>query len=210
MLEKFNKIFATFYAVLAIVLLTINITDNNVYLAFLSLCALFFLLIPHFIYKVFKIPKIEFLTMSIYVFLFFSFEIGMVLEGYKIIPYYDKIVHTFSGIFFAFIGYILYCILKSDKKITLADQNLSVYTAFSTACTSSALWEIYEYLISILLGTDPQGVIITGISDTMLDIIVCCIGAGVFCIILEISFHKYGKVPFDNILRTLSFTFQNK
>ena len=54
--------------------------------------------------------------------------------------------------------------------------------------TSAVLWEIWEYGVS-LFGADPQQVALTGVSDTMQDMIVCTVGG----LITAISCWKYLK-----------------
>ena len=41
----------------------------------------------------------------------------------------------------------------------------------------AALWEIFEYLASYYFNMDPQKVILTGVTDTMGDIIVAFLGS---------------------------------
>ena len=43
-------------------------------------------------------------------------------------------------------------------------------------------WEIVEFVINLVLHNDPQHVLDTGVTDTMMDMIVCLIGSLIFWI----------------------------
>ena len=50
--------------------------------------------------------------------------------------------------------------------------------AFSAMC--AFLWETFEFVCNILFGGDAQRVAETGVTDTMMDMIVAFIGASIF------------------------------
>ena len=41
-------------------------------------------------------------------------------------------------------------------------------------------WEIVEFVLDLILHNDPQHVLDTGVNDTMMDMIVCMVGALLF------------------------------
>ena len=53
----------------------------------------------------------------------------------------------------------------------------------------ACFWEICEYVLSLVVHNDPQMVAATGIQDTMLDMIVCTIGA----LLMLIPYYFYYK-----------------
>ena len=77
-------------------------------------------------------------------------------------------MHFISGIF---TGYIATYILK-DKNNKL--YNFLFILGFVSLIAVS--WEIFEYISSIIFDVDPQKVKLTGINDTMKDIIVALLG----------------------------------
>lgn len=199
----FKKYFIIIYIIFALALSVFRLLAKDYYGFALSAISPLILLLPKLFYKLLHIPESFVATVFIYTFCILSFTIGMAFYGYKTIPYYDKAVHTLSGVFFAFLGYLTFYALKTPKKILPGDKYLSVYTAFATAESCAALWEIYEYVYSIITKTDPQGVIQSGVTDTMLDIIVCTAGAAVFCIILYLSYTKNRKILFESIINSI-------
>ena len=47
----------------------------------------------------------------------------------------------------------------------------------------AGIWEIFEFTVSKIMGTDPQHVKTTGVDDTMLDTIMAFTGSVIFIII---------------------------
>ena len=77
-----------------------------------------------------------------------------------------------SGVLTAYVGLLLV-----PKKSNMWF-NILFIIAFSWMC--AGLWETFEFVCNILFGGDAQRVVATGVTDTMLDMIVAFIGASVF------------------------------
>lgn len=102
------------------------------------------------------------------IFVILAHFLGVILNFYDKIMYYDKIVHFLFGIVGSYISFDL---LKEKNELK---KRISII--FITLALAS-LWEIYEYTCSIFFDIDPQEVLTTGINDTMQDIIVALIGS---------------------------------
>jgi hypothetical protein len=74
--------------------------------------------------------------------------------------------------------------LKKNKNIFF-----DILFIISFALAIASLWEIFEYLDSFYFKADPQKVVMTGISDTMGDIIVAFLGS----ILVSICFYFENK-----------------
>ena len=122
-----------------------------------------------------------------------AFTIGMALQGYHILPYYDKLVHTLSGIFFSFLGLLIFILLMPQRTIGKAESRVAAAFSFSFSMMIAAVWEIYEYILSLFTTLDPQNVLTTGVHDTMQDILVCLIGAVLFFLPEYFYFRKGRK-----------------
>lgn len=145
------------------------------------------LLITHFLK--FLIPQdCRFLY---YVFTFCTIVVGSALYGYSRIPYWDKIFHFFSGILISAAGLIvcqmLFGTLAGEKKV-----HCILYTLFPFLFNLSiaALWEIYEYMLFLLLKIDAVNHLTTGVHDTLQDMIVCLIGGLVFSVSILRAFRQ--------------------
>lgn len=133
-------------------------------------------------------------------FLYAAIFLGEIRNFYYNIPYWDTILHTFSGAMIGFIGFSIISILN-DKEIF--HLNLSpffiAFFAFCFAIMLGTVWEIYEYSSDGILKTNMQkfklesGCEMVGreaLKDTMDDLIVDGIGAVVASIIGYFSLKK--------------------
>ena len=124
-----------------------------------------------FVPKIFRKLKIKIddnLEFLYLIFIVFAYFLGTVLNFYERFPHYDTLMHFLSGVFEAFLAIMLF--KKSDSKI----YNILFILGF-VALISSA-WEIFEFTASKALNVDPQRVELTGVDDTMKDLIVAFIG----------------------------------
>ena len=136
------------------------------------------------------------------VFLYCAIFLGEVRNFYHLIPYWDTILHTFSGAMLGALGFSVVSLMNDTEKWHL---NLSpAFVAFFAFCFSITLgvfWEIYEFSFDGLLGLNMQkfaledGTLLIGraaLSDSMKDLIVDGVGALAISIIGFISL-KYKK-----------------
>lgn len=112
----------------------------------------------------------------ILLFIFFASPVGSVLNFYKSVGPYDKIVHYISGILLAAIGVMIVAHLL--KKMMLNENQkeaafrLILMFAFLTAGTGAGLWEIFEFVADKLVGGGMQ----RGMVDTLTDMIAGTLG----------------------------------
>lgn len=140
-------------------------------------------LLPYLFEKVtgFKVSSI-FKTIWI-IFIFMAHYLGVMVEFYNTISYYDKIVHTVSGVLSACAAMIILNNGFSSGKAF----NVLFIVAFSALCAVS--WEVFEYVCDNLFNGDAQRVTLTGVSDTMQDMMVALFGS----IMFSLWYVFYGK-----------------
>lgn len=187
-----NRITVPVYAACGVAVGVYSLFFSTGYYALLGFATLAFLLLPRAVLGLMRLRPAPSLLFTAYAFIALAFLVGMALRGYERIPYYDKLVHAISGAFFGLVGLGYYYVLKPEKRIEPADWRMARYFCLSFAMTVAAVWELYEYAISNLLGTDPQGVAATGVGDTMWDILVCLIGALALCVSMYF-YYRRGK-----------------
>ena len=105
------------------------------------------------------------------IFIILAHFMGVILNLYDKILYYDKFVHFLFGMVSTYI--LINLINIKCKKIIVI--NITMFLA--------TMWEMYEYLCSILFKVDPQNNLTTGVHDTMQDLIVALIGSIIVSII---------------------------
>ena len=122
-----------------------------------------------------------------FVFLFCAIYLGEIRNFYYLIPFWDTILHAFSGAMLGALGFNLVSILNESERvnITLSPIFVALF-AFCFALAAGAVWEIYEYTADGLLSLNMQkfmladGTVLAGhaaLGDTMKDITVDAVSA---------------------------------
>ncbi len=137
--------------------------------------------------------------------MFYLFLVGSVLvtelfHFYTLIPWWDTLLHGYSGIMLTAFGFELVYLVNG--RIEIKPFFVGLF-AFCFAMALGALWEIYEYSFDCMLGMNMQrflssdGELLSGqnaLYDTMKDIIVDCLGAlTAACVGVGIMWRKKGK-----------------
>lgn len=181
------------------------------YILMLSQCILgvvgFFL--PNIISKKTKIVIPSNMYIMYVLFLWGAVFLGEVRNYYYRVPYWDTILHTFSGAMLGALGFSFVNILNKHEKVhvELAPIFVAIF-AFGFAISLGVIWEIYEFLADGALGLNMQKFALedgtqlvgrTAVSDTMEDLIVDSIGALTMCLVGYISL-KYKKGWIEKLL----------
>lgn len=113
---------------------------------FMCVMALLCLNIPVFLEKKFKIYVPNYITITLYVFIFAHFVLGEVFRAYDNILLFDKILHTTSGVIMSFIGFSFVFMLNkvNPDKVKLSPFFIVLFT-FCFTMTTEYVWEIFEY-----------------------------------------------------------------
>ncbi len=153
------------------------------YLLILTQCllGLLVMMLPSFVSKKWKIVVPNTIVILYYVFLYCAIYLGEVRNFYHLIPFWDDILHAFSGAMLGALGFILVDLLNKNKKVSvsLSPFFISMF-AFCFAVSLGAIWEIYEFSLDWILGLNMQkhtysGKALVGnaaLFDTMKDIII--------------------------------------
>ena len=151
-----NTIFYIFMAVLGIIgLLTSKIfSAPQAKLIIIevaqSLAYVYVIIIVQYIFKI-KIPIAVDICASL--FIFFSVFLGESFALYYKIPFWDILLHTASGVLLFLLSYYLISLAwKTDRKRFIGKM---IY-AISLTMLVGILWEVVEYLVDSLSGTNMQ------------------------------------------------------
>lgn len=126
----------------------------------------------YIIEKLFKIKINDAIKLIYIIFIFMAHFLGVTVDLYSKIYWYDKLVHFLSGVVTA-LGSV-YLLEKNNYNKNLL---FNVLFIISFSMLVASIWEVFEYLSSYYFHVDPQKVILTGVSDTMGDIIVALLGS---------------------------------
>jgi hypothetical protein len=144
----------------------------NKYGGFLAGLVLPFL--PEFVSKIFKCKFAFRLQLIYYIFLFVALDMGICMDLYKTVPYFDKVVHFFSGVFTALVGHYALVYFKVNKSPNLFKAMFIMFFSMAIA----VLWEFFEFGCDKLLGQSMQQLVSVGVDDTMFDLLCATVGAG--------------------------------
>lgn len=171
--------------------------SDYVLMLFQCLLGIIVLIYPNVILKRREIEMPSYLYLLYVIFLFCAIFLGEVRNFYHAVPYWDTILHTFSGGMIAALGFSFISLLNNEENIHLKLTPFFVaFFAFMFAITMGVVWEVYEYLADGVLGLNMQkfaiedGSLLVGraaLQDTMEDLIVDGIGAFIISVIGYIS-----------------------
>lgn len=175
-MKKINKIFASILILVGFIYLIKYSMEKDFSRILLCVCSPILVILPLFV----KNKVNDKLVFIYYIYLFILMTLGCLGRFYSKFTYYDVFAHFMFGFAGSIIGlYILNLFSIQDKNIVF---NI-IFMLFTTLALSS-LWEIFEYIASIVFKEDVQNVLTTGVSDTMEDII----SALISCVLFQITY----------------------
>ena len=129
-------------------------------------------------HEIFIPPEFEALAV---VFVFAAVFLGEVRGYYVRFWWWDVVLHTASGFLLGILGFLLVYVLneKEDLDVHMKPGFVALF-AFMFAVGLGALWEIFEFGMDSLFGLNMQK---SGLVDTMWDLIVDTVGAGVIALL---------------------------
>lgn len=160
----------------------IKVKSDYVLMLLQCVLGLVVMTIPSFVEKRWSIDIPNRMEIMYFIFLYCAIYLGEVRNFYYLIPYWDTVLHAFSGAMLGALGFSLVSFLNASEKldITLSPFFIALF-AFSFALAAGAVWEIYEFAADGLMSLNMQkfaledGTILIGrdaVSDTMKDLIV--------------------------------------
>lgn len=164
---------------------------------------LIIMMIPRFIEKKKSVDIPDTIETIFFIFLFCAIYLGEVQNFYYLIPYWDVILHAFSGMMLGALGFILVRFLNESHLVHIHLTPFFIsFFAFCFAVTAGTMWEIYEFLADGILSTNMQKFITAdntvligreALKDTMEDLIVDTISAFIICFIGYVQLKRFQK-----------------
>lgn len=120
-------------------------------------------------------------------FVFAALFLGEVRSYYDRIWWWDIALHSTSGLLMGILGFLLVYVLNASEKIAFSmTPRFIAFFAFMFAVAVGALWEIFEYSMDLIFGTNMQKAMFndpSGLTDTMWDMIVNTVGAALISVL---------------------------
>ncbi|MFO7582623.1 hypothetical protein [Guyparkeria sp.] len=121
------------------------------------------------------------------VFIFASLFLGEIHGYYTRFWWWDVVLHAASGFLLGIVGFLMVYVLNEKKSIRFhMTPGFVALFAFTFAVAIGALWEIFEFAMDQIVGTNMQKAMLddpSGLTDTMLDLIVDAVGAAVIAML---------------------------
>ena len=157
----------------------------------------------------FKLEVPALLSIAIVLFCFFSLVLGDGLDFYGKFPWWDSVLHGFSGILLSMIAlWLIHIIMAGNDKAIYFNKYFLMLFLVMFSLGMGACWEIIEYTYDSISGTNTQqfmasttGSLITvediplcghaALKDTMTDLILDLSGA---LLVAIIGFFRHDKI----------------
>lgn len=135
-------------------------------------------------FRVFIPPEFELLALA---FVFGALFLGEVRDYYTRFWWWDIALHTSSGFLLGIVGFLLVHVLNEQEEIDLhMKPGFVAFFAFLFGVGMGSLWEIFEFAMDGFFGLDMQKAMLgdpSGLTDTMWDLVVDTVGAGIVAIL---------------------------
>lgn len=135
-------------------------------------------------------PQFQLLAIA---FVFASLFLGEVHDYYARFWWWDIALHTTSGFLLGIVGFLLVHLLNETKSLGMhMKPGFVAFFAFLFALGMGVLWEIFEFSMDTFFGTNMQKPMLndpSGLTDTMIDLIVDALGA----LVMSIMGYRYLK-----------------
>lgn len=149
--------------------------------AFLVMAIMAIMLSPAVIGRHFRVhipPEFQILAV---IFVFAALFLGEIRSYYARFWWWDIALHTSSGLLMGILGFLLVYVLNEDERanIHMRPRFVALF-AFLFAVAVGTLWEIFEFAMDQIAGTNMQKPMLgdpSGLTDTMWDMIVNALGA---------------------------------
>ncbi|WP_017930484.1 hypothetical protein [Robiginitomaculum antarcticum] len=143
-------------------------------MVFLAVMVFILTMLPFFFQSVVHIKLPIGFVGGIVFFMVGTIFLGEAGDFYERFWWWDAFLHTFSAVGFGLTGVIIVLFLVRGDQISASPPSMLVLMAFSFAVSIGAVWEVFEFGMDQIFGTNMQK---NGLMDTMYDLIVDIIGA---------------------------------
>jgi hypothetical protein len=113
---------------------------------------------------------------------------------YDTVWWWDKVIHTGSGLIQGIVGFLLIYVLNESKSVeAYMKPGFVAFFAFCFSMTVAAIWEIFEFTMDASFGLNMQKI---GLVDTMWDLIVGAFGALVISLLGYLYLRTFSEDSF--------------
>lgn len=155
----------------------------HVFLVVVMMCVMLVPLMPGLRWQV-RIPSE--IQLPAILFIFAAIFLGEVHDYYLRIWWWDLALHTTAGLLLGLLGFLVVYLLNEKTAVNMRMRpSFVAMFAFFFSVGLGALWEIFEFAMDQLVGTNMQKPAFgdpSGLTDTMWDLVVDTLGAAIVSI----------------------------
>lgn len=143
--------------------------------------------LPSILQRRFSLDIPNYMYVAYFVFLYCAIYLGEVHRFFYRIPFWDSLLHAFSGAMLGALGFALVSMLNDAETVHIhLSPGFVALFAFCFALAAGTVWEIYEFTGDSLLGLNMQkyrladGTLLVGqaaLADTMKDLVIDAVSA---------------------------------
>jgi hypothetical protein len=170
--QKIKKIIENILRISLILAIIISVLGGSWEIVFISFLTLALSYLPFWIKSKYNLEIPLDFELAIILFVYASLFLGEIKKFYDLFWWWDIMLHTISGIAFGCLGFIILFLLNRANKIKAQPFWICLF-ALAFASLIAVIWEIFEFLMDQVLGTNMQ----RSLFNTMLDLIVSFGGA---------------------------------
>ena len=172
-LKNFHLAITNIVRLLVLIAMVNFAFNQNWLMLFVGGLTIFLTFLPSLMQEKYKVVlPVEF-ELLIIIFIYASIVLGGLQKYYIIFPWWDLLIHATAGVALGFVGFLILYILYKGNKLEAKPITKAIFS-FSFALAIGALWEIFEFAMDSLLGTN---MLKSGLVDKMWDLIVNSLGA---------------------------------
>lgn len=190
------KLWEGLFILLSCCALVFFIVNKNPFYVFYSILTIVTMLSLRIYVKKVNCNINEELYLLVLLFIFLSMFLGKLCDFYSIFPWWDKMLHTLSGVLLSIIALSLYKSLRGRDELQTKDSLLIITFILCFAIAMGALWEIFEFTTDLLFNLNSQK---GSLQDTMGDLIADTAGA-LFTSIITYAYIKGYNIKILNKL----------
>jgi hypothetical protein len=169
---------------------TVALFDKNWTYLGIAVLSLLVMFLPAIIEKRFHVDIPDELEIVLILFMYASIFLGEAHRFYDKFWWWDKMLHSLSGLILGNIGVLIVTYLNRSSRVKMSLSPVFVALfSFFFAVAMGTVWEIYEFAVDKATGSFMQR---GSLDDTMIDLILDTIGASIFAILGY--FHQKGKI----------------
>ncbi|WP_246582860.1 hypothetical protein [Clostridium mobile] len=166
-----------------------NLIIKDYYFFLMAMIGMALTFIPYMYNSIFKRNESRALDFSIIFFIFLSIYLGTLNNFYKF-TWWDTMLHLISGVILGLLGIVVMNNLNNPTVVKSLNPKFIFIYIISFVLLCGVLWEIYEFAGDIVLGMDMQGSLLTGVGDTMIDLIADLVGGVISALYGMLSFNR--------------------